>query len=158
MQRGNERSDCSLTPLAGNGLRSAARSKAPSSCLGGVRGVFWSPTRRKVSMKHSLAGAEAPFVHLSYNHPKRAPATILSACHSYIFRTLALLGKKEGLPEPPRTLAVTESGRQDSNLRPSAPKAPALPSCATPRSFVIVVECRPALDSCCANGFGACSG
>lgn len=30
-------------------------------------------------------------------------------------------------------LAVTESGRQDSNLRPSAPKAPALPSCATPR-------------------------
>lgn len=74
-------------------------------------------------MKHSLAGAEAPFVHLSYNHPKRAPATILSACHSYIFRTLALLGEKEGLPEPPRTLAVTESGRQDSNLRPSAPKA-----------------------------------
>ena len=73
-------------------------------------------------MKHSLAGAEAPFVHLSYNHPKRAPATILAACHSYIFRTLALLGKKEGLPEPPRTLAVTESGRQDSNLRPSAPK------------------------------------
>ena len=123
MQRGNERSDCSLTPLAGNGLRSAARSKAPSSCLGGVRGVFWSPTRRKVSMKHSLAGAEAPLVHLSYNHPKRAPATILSACHSYIFRTLALLGEKEGLPEPPRTLAVTESGRQDSNLRPSAPKA-----------------------------------
>ena len=52
----------------------------------------------------------------------------------------------------------SQSGRQDSNLRPSAPKAPALPSCATPRSFVIVVECRPALDSCCANGFGACSG
>ena len=26
-----------------------------------------------------------------------------------------------------------QSGRQDSNLRPSAPKAPALPSCATPR-------------------------
>ena len=74
-------------------------------------------------MKHSLAGAEAPFVHLSYNHPKRAPATILGACHSYIFRTLALLGEKEGLPEPPRTLAVTESGRQDSNLRPSATKA-----------------------------------
>ncbi len=28
-----------------------------------------------------------------------------------------------------------QSGRQDSNLRPSAPKAPALPSCATPRRF-----------------------
>ena len=28
---------------------------------------------------------------------------------------------------------LIESGRQDSNLRPSAPKAPALPSCATPR-------------------------
>ncbi len=27
----------------------------------------------------------------------------------------------------------SQSGRQDSNLRPSAPKAPALPSCATPR-------------------------
>ena len=27
-----------------------------------------------------------------------------------------------------------QSGRQDSNLRPSAPKAPALPSCATPRN------------------------
>ena len=27
-----------------------------------------------------------------------------------------------------------KSGRQDSNLRPSAPKAPALPSCATPRN------------------------
>ena len=74
-------------------------------------------------MKHSLAGAETPFVHLSYNHPKRAPGSIPGACHSYIFRTLALLGEKEGLPEPPRTLAVTESGRQDSNLRPSAPKA-----------------------------------
>ena len=74
-------------------------------------------------MKHSLAGAETPFVHLSYNHQKRAPGSIPGACHSYIFRTLALLGEKEGLPEPPRTLAVTESGRQDSNLRPSAPKA-----------------------------------
>ena len=84
-------------------------------------------------MKHSLAGAEAPFVHLSYNHPKQAPETNLESCHSYIFRTLALLGEKEGLPESPGTLAVTESGRQDSNLRPSAPKAPALPSCATPR-------------------------
>ena len=74
-------------------------------------------------MKHSLPGAEAPFVHRSYNHPNGPPGTILGACHSYIFRTLALLGEKRGLPEPPRTLAVTESGRQDSNLRPSAPKA-----------------------------------
>ncbi len=31
----------------------------------------------------------------------------------------------------------SQSGRQDSNLRPSAPKAPALPSCATPR----LLEC-----------------
>ena len=74
-------------------------------------------------MKHSLPGAEAPFVHRSYNHPNGPPGTILGACHSYIFRTLALLGEKRGLPEPPRTIAVTESGRQDSNLRPSAPKA-----------------------------------
>ena len=29
----------------------------------------------------------------------------------------------------------SQSGRQDSNLRPSAPKAPALPSCATPRRW-----------------------
>ena len=29
----------------------------------------------------------------------------------------------------------SQSGRQDSNLRPSAPKAPALPSCATPRLY-----------------------
>ncbi len=32
-----------------------------------------------------------------------------------------------------------QSGRQDSNLRPSAPKAPALPSCATPRYPSIVM-------------------
>ena len=31
----------------------------------------------------------------------------------------------------------SQSGRQDSNLRPSAPKAPALPSCATPRWWEI---------------------
>ena len=37
------------------------------------------------------------------------------------------------------TVAMTRSGRQDSNLRPSAPKAPALPSCATPRYPPILV-------------------
>jgi hypothetical protein len=31
------------------------------------------------------------------------------------------------------------SGRQDSNLRPSAPKADALPSCATPRKSELLV-------------------
>ena len=31
------------------------------------------------------------------------------------------------------------SGRQDLNLRPSAPKADALPGCATPRSMLISV-------------------
>ena len=75
-------------------------------------------------MKHSLAGAEAPFVHLSYNHPKRAPATILGACHSYIFRTLALLGKKEGLPELPRTLAVTSRGDRIRTCDLVLPKHP----------------------------------
>ena len=36
-------------------------------------------------------------------------------------------------------LGLLESGRQDSNLRPSAPKAPALPSCATPRHLIIIL-------------------
>ena len=96
MQRGDERSDCSLTPLARNRLRSAARSNAPSSCLGGGRGGLWSPTLERAWMKHSLPGAEAPFVHRSYNHPNGPPGTILGTRHSYIFRTLALLGEKEG--------------------------------------------------------------
>ena len=34
----------------------------------------------------------------------------------------------------------SQSGRQDSNLRPSAPKAPALPSCATPRHARILIS------------------
>ena len=38
---------------------------------------------------------------------------------------------------PFRQPSKSQSGRQDSNLRPSAPKAPALPSCATPR----LLEC-----------------
>ena len=41
--------------------------------------------------------------------------------------------KKESLGNSIYDLVFYESGRQDSNLRPSAPKAPALPSCATPR-------------------------
>lgn len=41
--------------------------------------------------------------------------------------------KKEGPRNHREPLLSLESGRQDSNLRPSAPKAPALPSCATPR-------------------------
>ena len=36
----------------------------------------------------------------------------------------------------------SQSGRQDSNLRPSAPKAPALPSCATPRVASTVGQSR----------------
>src|SRR5205814_9133712 len=37
--------------------------------------------------------------------------------------------------QSPRTAKLRRwSGRQDSNLRPSAPKADALPGCATPRS------------------------
>ena len=110
MQRGDERSNCSLTPLARNGLRSAARSNAPSSCPGGGRGVLWSPTLGRGWMKHSLPGAEAPFVHRSYNHPSGPPETILGACHSYIFRTLAQNGQKRRVPGTPRTLAVTVIG------------------------------------------------
>jgi len=110
MQRGDERSNCSLTPLARNGLRSAARSNAPSSCPGGGRGVLWSPTLGKAWMKHSLPGAEAPFVHRSYNHPSGPPGTILGACHSYIFRTLAPKAQKRRVPGTPRTLAMTGIG------------------------------------------------
>ena len=43
------------------------------------------------------------------------------------------LGTKLGT-YPLSQSAKSQSGRQDSNLRPSAPKAPALPSCATPRT------------------------
>ena len=42
-------------------------------------------------------------------------------------------GTKKGSQNPLEPLHWNGSGRQDSNLRPSAPKAPALPSCATPR-------------------------
>ena len=45
----------------------------------------------------------------------------------------------------------TQSGRQDSNLRPSAPKAPALPSCATPRRIHLS---RRAGDSHCSDRHG----
>jgi hypothetical protein len=43
------------------------------------------------------------------------------------------LGRKTRSRERLRCKGLQKSGRQDSNLRPSAPKAPALPSCATPR-------------------------
>ncbi len=43
------------------------------------------------------------------------------------------LGRKTRSRERLRCNCFQKSGRQDSNLRPSAPKAPALPSCATPR-------------------------
>src|ERR1019366_36560 len=45
------------------------------------------------------------------------------------------------------------SGREDSNLRPSAPKADALPGCATPRRDVLIVT-RTSLDS--KRGVEAC--
>ena len=35
------------------------------------------------------------------------------------------------------------SGRQDSNLRPSAPKADALPGCATPRRLDALMQAGP---------------
>src|SRR4051794_25512907 len=35
--------------------------------------------------------------------------------------------------EPPRIRCLSQSGREDSNLRRPAPKAGALPGCATPR-------------------------
>lgn len=55
---------------------------------------------------------------------------------------------------------ISWSGRLDSNQRPSAPKADALPSCATPRSAVFSIRERTpdgneklervgALDNCC---------
>ena len=57
-----------------------------------------------------------------------------------VFKAFQQLFRERGLPvrynpspmSPGRT-PVTWSGRQDSNLRPSAPKADALPGCATPR-------------------------
>ena len=47
-------------------------------------------------MKHSISGASGPFVHLSYIGPEGTQGAANGASHSYIFRTLALLGKKEG--------------------------------------------------------------
>ena len=41
----------------------------------------------------------------------------------------------QSYPQALRVFLRSQSGRQDSNLRPSAPKAPALPSCATPREL-----------------------
>ena len=49
-----------------------------------------------------------------------------------------------------------QSGRQDSNLRPSAPKAPALPSCATPRYLHIVVAEVHLDETSCCSGFPSC--
>ena len=56
--------------------------------------------------------------------------------HLLAFCWLILANKNEFsqiIAKPIANSKFLESGRQDSNLRPSAPKAPALPSCATPR-------------------------
>src|SRR5271170_223112 len=55
------------------------------------------------------------------------------------FILASLVAASEGLPANPRAALRSPgprrnwSGRQDLNLRPSAPKADALPDCATPR-------------------------
>ena len=134
MQRGDERSDCTLPPPARNGLRSATRSNAPPlSCTGRTGGVFpFSKTGG--DLNEALDQRRFRAVRTSLVHrPGRDPGSGQRGQPFVHFPYIAPFGQKRGLPEPPRTLAVTGSGRQDSNLRPSAPKAPALPSCATPR-------------------------
>ena len=54
-------------------------------------------------------------------------------------------------PQGRGRILKSQSGRQDSNLRPSAPKAPALPSCATPRRIHLS---RRAGDSHCSDRHG----
>src|SRR5439155_11514003 len=49
--------------------------------------------------------------------------------------------------ERPRRWRTEWSGRSDSNRRPSAPKADALPGCATPRCIDYPTPPRPALDA-----------
>jgi hypothetical protein len=124
MQRGDERSDCTLPPPARNGLRSATRSNAPPlSCTGRTGGVFpFSKTGG--DLNEALDQRRFRAVRTSLVHrPGRDPGSGQRSLPFVHFPYIAPLGEKRGLPEPPRTLAVTRSGRQDSNLRPSAPKA-----------------------------------
>jgi hypothetical protein len=69
---------------------------------------------------------------------RRVPARLSLAGLSPGWSSVVCCGQIGLLSNPYPTEAWVEtlksqSGRQDSNLRPSAPKAPALPSCATPR-------------------------
>src|SRR5271163_3549409 len=80
---------------------------------------------------------------LSYTHHPRL-FSIRPAPRAAAIR-VSLRGAPEGIrtPDPrlrrpllfPPELLARESGRADLNGRPPAPKAGALPSCATPRAF-----------------------
>lgn len=49
---------------------------------------------------------------------------------------------------PPSSILAQKSGREDLNLRPPAPKAGALPGCATPRSQRIITTSRTENKTC----------
>ena len=82
---------------------------------------------------HSLR--KLPSLH-SENHPDFLPCIEYSLWlySTHVVRSLQILSCQKS--RGPTVLYFFEwSGRQDLNLRPSAPKADALPDCATPRSI-----------------------
>jgi hypothetical protein len=78
-------------------------------------------------------GAQNVRIHRSRGRAEAPRARDFQAAVRTFLVHRAFLAKKMGSRETREPLVSLESGRQDSNLRPSAPKAPALPSCATPR-------------------------
>jgi hypothetical protein len=93
----------------------------------------------------STPSPASPSSYLGMGTPSAQAASEGPTCHlpsqakrSFVVKGIQGRGGRPGIS--PRISPISwsqslksQSGRQDSNLRPSAPKAPALPSCATPR-------------------------
>ena len=115
---------------------------------------LWSRGAADVLQRHQGSIAENPVTarrrHESEHQSRRVTAenaraaTGLGNCRQIAVRDCrqTYLGRGTRSPERLRYRAFKKSGRQDSNLRPSAPKAPALPSCATPRVASTVGQSR----------------
>jgi hypothetical protein len=91
--------------------------------------LLWSrwPNATVTSKKTRGAALSRPLRLYPYQPPRTFP------------RTLRLLNRRES-----RKCLIQWSGRRDSNPRPSAPKADALPDCATPRSLSSYLVARKA--------------
>ena len=106
------RRDAGVPPWGWSCIRSLG-----SRCTGGHPGrpcrPLSNPLRSGLDSAQNRDAFPGFCAHLEHNGPKTAT--------------------KKGPQNRREPLRWNGSGRQDSNLRPSAPKAPALPSCATPR-------------------------